>query len=81
MALTKNTDFGPQKEVSEAALLLEELTGKEMVIPETYCSRFSGATTFFRESRRMLQRSPRFGPKDSMIASSCMSYSIVYPVR
>jgi hypothetical protein len=33
IALTKNTDFRPRKEVSEAALLSKELTGKEMVGP------------------------------------------------
>jgi hypothetical protein len=33
IALTKTTDLGQRKEVSEAALLSEELTGKEMVVP------------------------------------------------
>jgi MFS family permease len=33
IAFTKDTDFGPRNEVSDAALLSEELTGKEVVIP------------------------------------------------
>jgi hypothetical protein len=32
IALTNNTDFGPRKEVSEATLLSEKLTGKDMVV-------------------------------------------------
>jgi hypothetical protein len=32
IALTKNTDSGPRKEVTEATLLSEDLTRQEMVV-------------------------------------------------
>jgi hypothetical protein len=33
IAIMENTELGPRKEVNEAVLLLEELTGQEMVFP------------------------------------------------